>query len=169
MDSNSQKSPRPRYRFGFHGRRKTVRTNVAVRSEATPDDILDSLTRQAAIREGLLAEGKKGAEEVYLSEAPDFSQKPQMAPEARARVRKERGLGRFAFVLMLLGGLFLLGLYGFLTRTIDLSMLNKLIQYSDVQTIFAQPLRAVVIVATALLAGLWIARKRKHSIVRFVE
>ncbi len=166
MDSDSQKSPRPRLRFGFHGHRKIVKRNVAVGAEATPDDILDSLTRQAAIREGLLAQGKRGAEEVYWSEVPDLSRKPQMAPEARAGVGKERGLGRFAFVLMLLGGLFLLGLYGFLTRTIDLSLLNKLIQYSGVQTIFAQPLRVAVIAATALLAGLWIARKRRHSIVR---
>ncbi len=166
MDSNSQKSPRPRYRFGFHGHRKTVRRNVAVGTEATPDDILDSLTRHAAMRERLLAEGKRGAEEVYWSEVPDFSQKPQMAPETRARAGKETGLGRFAFVLMLLGGLFLLGLYGFLTRTIDLALLNRLIQYSGIQTIFAQPFRVGVIAATALLAGLWIARKRKRSIVR---
>ncbi len=166
MDSNSQKSPRPRYRFGFHGRRKLVSGNVAVGAEATPDDILNSLTRQVAMREGLLAEGERGAEEVYGSEVPDFSRRPQMAPEVRARVGKERGLGRFAFVLILLGGLFLLELYGFLTRTIDLALLNRLIQYSGIQTIFSQPFRVGVIAATALLAGLWIARKRKHSIVR---
>ncbi len=166
MNTDSQKSPKARFRFGFHGRREVVRRKVAVEAEATPDDILESLTRQAAIREGLLAEGKRGAEDAYWSEVPDFSRKHQMVPEARPSVGKERGLGRFAFVFMLLGGLFLLGLYGFLTRTIDLSLLNRLIRDSGVQTIFAQPLRAVVIAATALLAGLWIARKRKRSIVR---
>ena len=166
MESDSQKSPRPHFRFGFHGRRKIVRKNVAVGAEATPDDILDSLARQAALREGLLAQGERGAEEILGSEALDFSRKPKMAPVARSRVGKERGLGRFAFVSMLLGGLSLLGLYGFLTRTIDLSLLNRLIGYSSVQMIFAQPFRAGVIAASALLAGLWIARKRKHSIVR---
>ncbi len=118
------------------------------------------------MKEGLLSRGKGDAEEIFGSEVLDDSRDHQTAPAAPARVGKERGLGRFAFVLMLLGGLSMLGLYGFLTRTIDPSLLNRIIQYSSVQAIFAQPLRVGVIAASALLAVLWIARKRKHSIVR---
>ncbi len=117
------------------------------------------------MKEGLLTQGKAGSEEVFGSEVLDDSRDQQTAPVAPARVGKERGLGRYAFVFMLLGGLSLLGLYGFLTRTIDPSLLNRLIQYSSVQTIFAQPLRVGVITASALLAGLWIARKRKHRAI----
>lgn len=117
------------------------------------------------MREGLLVPGKGGAEEIFGPEVPDDSTEYQTGPVAPARVVRERGLGRYAFVFMLLGGLSMLGLYGFLTRTIDPSLLNRLIQYTSVQTIFAQPLRVGVIAASAILAGLWIARKRKHSTV----
>ncbi len=114
------------------------------------------------MREGLLTQGKGGTEEVFGSEVLDDSMDQQMAPVAPVRVGKERGIGRYAFVFMLLGGLSLLGLYGFLTRAIDPSLLNRLIQYSSVQTIFAQPLRVGIIAAGALLGGLLIAWKRKH-------
>lgn len=117
------------------------------------------------MREGLLVQGKGGAEEIFGPEVPDDSTDHQTAPVAPARVGKERGLGRYAFVFMLLGGLSMLGLYGFLTRTIDPSLLNRVIQYTSVETIFAQPLRVGVIAASALLAGLWIARKRKHRAI----
>jgi len=167
LDPDSQKSPRPRFRFGFSGKKKRANSaDLAEDTGATTDDILDSLTRQAVIREKLVTQGKIDDEGIIGSEVFGQSWEPITAPLHPARVRKDRDFGRYGFALMLLGGLSVLWLYGLLTRTYELFPLNKLLQYSGVQTVFAQPLQTAVIAASALLAAYGIARRRKRSILR---
>ncbi len=163
MDSDSQKSPRPRLRFGFSGKKKRSVDAEVASAGTTADDILDSLTRQAATREKVVSDGNIGSVEIALSEDLGDSWDPITAPVVPTRIRKERDFGRFAFALMLLAGLSVLTLYGFLTKAYDPSLVNKLLQYSSVQTIFAQPLQVGIIAASALLAAIWITRRRKSS------
>ena len=124
MGSDSR-SPRARHRFGFSGpltRQKKERV--------TTDDILDSLTRQAEIRQKLGEDDRVRLEEIAGTEELIPLQGFNPDPEFPSVGAKKRSLGHLAFVLMLLTGLTVVWLYSSISKPFDLASLTSIIQKS---------------------------------------
>jgi len=151
-------SPRARHRFGFTGPPTSQK-----RDRVTADDILDSLTRQAEIRQKLGDRDHVRFEDIV--EMEDQSQFQGFGPEAASRspTRKERNLGHIAFVFMLLVGLTVVWLYSSISNRFDLALLIGIIQKSGVQSVFANQAQLGIIAMAALLGALWIRHRRRGS------
>lgn len=162
MGSDSR-SPSARHRFGFSGplaRQKKDRV--------TADDILDSLTRQAELRQKLGQKDEVRLEEI--AEVEDLSRFQGFNPEpASPSIVVKRSFGHLAFVLMLLGGLTVVWLYSSISKPFDLASLNGIIQKSGIQSIFGNQAQLGIIALAALLGALWIRRRRRGSGLQFLS
>ena len=163
MGSNSR-SPKARHRFSFSSpltRQKKERV--------TADDILDSLTRQAELRQKLGENGSLRlddiAEREELSRFQGFYPEPSL-PSAMA---KKRSFGHLAFVFMLLTGLTIVWLYSSISKPFDLASLDGIIQKSGVQSVFANEAQVGIIALVALIGALWIHRRRRASSLPFLS
>jgi hypothetical protein len=153
---SDSRSPKARHRFGFSGpltRQKKDRV--------TADDILDSLTRQAELRQKL---GKRDAirlEEIAetedLSRFQGFNPEPVSIPEMA-----NRSLGHLVFVIMLLCGLTVVWLYSSISKPFDLASLNGIIQ-KGVQSIFANQAQLGIIAIAAFVGALWMRHRKRSS------
>ena len=104
------REPRTGRRFGFHGH--VERESVGER-EATVDDILESLGRHTQLADTLSMAREPGEQGEDLFDTPVGS---------AASPHIVRGsLGRYAFSLMLVGGVVILLLYGFLSAVLGAS------------------------------------------------
>ncbi len=160
MGSDSR-SPRARHRFGFSGpltRQKKERV--------TTDDILDSLTRQAELRQKLGEKDQVRLEEI--AETEDLAQFQGFNPEpvSTPLMARKRSFGHLAFVFMLLSGLTVVWLYSSVSKRFDLASLDGIIQKSGVESIFANQAQFEIIALAALLGALWIRRRRRGSNLR---
>lgn len=156
-------SPRARHRFGFSGpptRQKGDRVSA--------DDILDSLTRQAEMRQKLGERDQVRFEDIVETE--DLSQF-QRGPEGRSPspTAKERSLGHLAFVFMLLAGLTVVWLYISISKRFDLASLIGIIQKSSLKSVFANQAQLGIIAMAALLGALWIRHRRRGSSLRLLS
>lgn len=148
-----------RHRFGFSGpitREKKDRI--------TTDDILDSLTRQAELRQKLGERDQVKLEEIAGAEgAEDLRRSQGFIPEPTSdRVSaNNRSLGQLAFVFMLLFGLIVVWLYSSISKPFDLALLNGIIQKSGIQSVFANQAQLGISALAALLGALWIRHKRR--------
>jgi hypothetical protein len=78
-------------------------------------------------------------------------------------VDEKKGFGHLVFVFMLLCGLMVVWLYSSISKPFDMASLNGIIQKSGVQAIFANLAQLGIIALAALVAALWIRRKRRGS------
>ena len=150
--------PRARHRFGFSGPRARQKIQ-----RVTTDDILDSLTRQAELRQKLGKKDQVSLEEIVESE--DRSMFQEVRPEIAAPLLegKTRDIGHFTFVLMLLGGLIVALVYASTTRGVDLASLNSIIWRSGISSVFANQAQVEVIGLAAIVGAIWIRHRRRHS------
>jgi hypothetical protein len=160
-DSRSSKA---HHRFGFSGplaRQKKDRV--------TADDVLDSLTRQAELRQKLGEKDQIRLEEI--AEMEDLSQLQRFNPEpaSPSMMAKKGSLGHLAFVFMLLGGLTVVWLYSSISKPFDLASLNGIVQKSGVQSIFANQAQLGIVALAALLGALWIRRRRRGSGIQLLS
>ncbi len=157
------RSPRARHRFGFSG--PLTRQE---KDKVTTDDILDSLTRQAELRQKLGERDQVRLEEI--AETEDLRQFQGFSPEPASPsiMAKKRSFGHLAFVFMLLSGLTVVWLYSSISKPLDLASLNEIIQKSGVQSIFANRAQLGIIALAALLGALWIRRRRRGSSLRLL-
>jgi hypothetical protein len=109
--------PRTAYRFGFHAHEE--REGV-MQQEATVDDILESLGRRTQLADTLsMREARDPTEE---GEDLFDSRVVSLPQGSRASPFVVRGsLGTYAFSLMLVGGVVILLLYGFLSSVLGAS------------------------------------------------
>jgi hypothetical protein len=151
-------SARARHRFGFSGPPTRQK-----RDRVTADDILDSLTRQAEIRQKLVERDQVRIEDIVETE--DLSQFQGFGPEAASSspTAKERSVGHIAFVFMLFAGLTVVWLYNSISKRFDLASLIGIIQKSGVQSVFANQTQLGIIAMAALLGALWIRHRRRGS------
>ena len=99
------REPRTGYRFGFNGRAESER----IGQEATVDDILESLGRHTELADTLsIHEARRP-----INEGEDLLDLGDLSGESPLVGRGS--LGRYAFSLMLVGGVVILLLYGFLS------------------------------------------------------
>ncbi len=106
------REPQTGYRFGFHAHEEH---EGVMRQEATVDDILESLGRHTQL-----------ADTLSMREARDTTEEGEDFFDSRvgslASPSTFRGsLGRYAFTLMLVGGVVILLLYGFLSSVLGAS------------------------------------------------
>jgi hypothetical protein len=157
-------SPMARHRFGFSGSLTRQK-----KDRVTTDDILDSLTRQAELRQKLGGEDQVRLEEIAatedLSRFQGFNPEPVSAPE----MSKNRSLGHLVFILMLLTGLVAVWLYSSISTPFDIASLNGVIQKSGIQSVFANRTQLGIIALAALLGALWIRRRRRGSSLRLLS
>jgi len=161
---SDSRSPRARHRFGFSGpltRQKKERV--------TTDDILDSLTRQAEIRQKLGEDDRVGLEEIAGTEELIPLQGFNPEPEFPSVGAKKRSLGHLAFVLMLLTGLTVVWLYSSISKPFDLASLTSIIQKSGIQSIFANKAQLGIIAVAAFMGALWIRHRRRGSSMRLLS
>jgi hypothetical protein len=155
---SDSRSPRARHRFGFSGPLTRQK-----RDRVTADDILDSLTRQAELRQKLGEKDQIRLEEI--AEVEDLSQLQGFNPEpaSSSMMAKKRSLGHLAFAFMLLGGLTIVWLYSLISKPFDLASLNRIIQKSGIQSIFANQAQPGIVALAALLGALWVRGRRRGS------
>jgi hypothetical protein len=129
----------------------------------TNDDILDSLTRPAELRQKLGKNDQVRLEEIAEIEDLSLFQGLNYKPAPASKMAEKGSFAHLAFVFMLLVGLTVAGLYGSLSKPIDLASLNAIIQKSGVSSIFANPAQLGIIALAAVIGALWIRHRRRVS------
>jgi hypothetical protein len=154
--ASDSRSPKAHHRFGFSGpltRQKKDRV--------TADDILDSLTRQAELRQKLGERDEVRLEEIAETEDLSRFQGLYPGPVSAPLVGRNRSFGHLAFIFMLSGGLAVVWLFSSASKRFDLASLDGIIQKSGVQSIFANQAQLGIIVLAALIGALLIRRRRR--------
>jgi hypothetical protein len=155
---SDSRSPRARHRFGFSGpltRQKKDRV--------TADDILDSLTRQAEIRQKLGERDEVRIEEIAETEDLSRFQGLNPGPASAPVVARNRSFGHLAFVFMLSCGLAVVWLFSSASKRFDPRSLDGIFQKSGVQSIFANQAQLGIIALAALLGAFLIRRRRRSQ------
>jgi hypothetical protein len=151
-------SPKAHHRFNFSG---VVRRKKSDR--VTPDDILDSLTRQAELRQRLEETDQLGIEEIAggmaeLDAVLGFN--PELPPPSLKTT--ERSLGHLAFVIMLLTGLTFVWLFTAISKPFDLAPVDWIIRRSGVQSVFSNQAELAIVGMVALTAALLVRLRRRR-------
>ncbi len=138
--------------FGFNGPRRQVR----VREENfSVDDILDSLSRRAQLSDGLgrveMTPLEEGLEGRFASETV---RRPIVL-----KIR-QHSLGKYAFALLLLGGVLIVGLYGALKAVAEPSMILRVVQDPAFASVFTDPVRLGLVALFCLIPTLIVRRRR---------
>src|ERR1700756_3442900 len=164
MMSSSTRRLRSRHRFGFRGKRPS-RNPEAI----TTDEILDSLTRQAASMEGDGKERSLGLETLLEVGLDDQVVQPSDLEPVRTIYRlNTRDLGKTAFSVMLIAGLAFLWFYSRLSQILSLNSL-AMVQQSISQAGFADWQKIAVIAFFALALALLAQNSRNRSRSRLVS
>ena len=118
--SSSSQPPRPRYRFGFKGKRPS-RTPKATKTNEIPD----SLTRYAKLMEEDGKDRILGLQAVLGVESDEMHFQPSNLEATRMfKPFKTKNLGVFAFGAMFIGGLTFLWIYSRLSESLNLQTLQ---------------------------------------------
>ncbi|MBO0887726.1 hypothetical protein J2P12_01355 [Candidatus Bathyarchaeota archaeon] len=163
MESEPEPSPRARHRFGFSG--KTKRSRVPEHTALTSDDILESLTRQAASQVGFREEQTESLELLEETGEPTLVSEPVPVTETHFG-NEPRRLGHYAFVVMCVVGMTVVWLYSSGRDMLNPSVLTGIVSKTGVQTVFANLVQTGIVSAFALFAALWIAVRRRASRLR---
>jgi hypothetical protein len=156
--SSDYRSPKARYRFSFSGPLAKQQ-----RDRVTADDILESLTRQAELRQKLGESYPVRLEEIAETEEMSRFQGLNLEPASAPAMARNWSFGHLAFVFMLLIGLIVVWLYSSVSKGFDLTSLNSIIQRSSIQSIFMDQAQVGVIALSAIVGALWIRRRRRDS------
>lgn len=139
------------------------------KDRVTTDDILDSLTRQAELKQKLGENDSLGLEEIAGMEELSQFQGFNPEPAFPSKVARKRSFGHLVFVFMLLTGLTVVWLYSSISKPFNLASLNGIIQKSGIQSIFANQAQLGIIALAAFLGALWIRRRRRESSPRLLS
>ncbi len=164
MLGSDSRSPRARHRFGFSGSVTRQKQDRVI-----ADDILDSLIRQAELRQKLGEKDQVRLEEI--AETEDLNRFHGFNPEPASTLMtpEKRKLGHLAFVLMFLIGLTLVWLYSSTSKPFDLASLNGIIQKSGFQSIFANQAQLGIIALAAVIGAFWIRDRGRSSCLHLVS
>lgn len=133
----------------------------------TPDEILESLTKQAGSQQDLGEAQTKRLELLAESEETREVFEPDTSLPISTETRKS--LGHFAFILMFLGGLIAVWVFTRGGRLFDPSVLTSVVQATGVQRVFANTLEVGVIFFTASIIALWVAHRRRNSSLNILD
>ena len=150
------RGPRTGYRFGFHAHEEH---EGVMHQEATVDDILESLGRHTQL-----------ADTLSMREARDPTEEGEDLFDSRVASLTSplilRGsLGRYAFSLMLVGGVVVLLLYGFLSSVLGASSPPVSAGRSLLGLILDDPVK-LGLLGVLCLVPVVMARKRRGRLER---
>ena len=164
MESVDQDSPKARFRFGFSGKRKRAKPLEQTASlSVSSDDILDSLTRQASSQVGVGEQQTQSLELIGETDEQGLFSEPTLATVGHTRLETGRNLGRYAIVLMCLGGLAIVWLYSSGRQIFEAIQWDAIVQKTGVQSVFANPAQIAIMSIFAMIIALWIAYRRRVS------
>jgi hypothetical protein len=129
----------------------------------TPDDILDSLTRQAASQVGFGSQQEEGFDVLNEPEEQRQGSEPTLSTVGQLRLPSNRSLGRIGIIAMCLGGFLIIWLYSSGRNVFNGSQLNTLVQKTGVQSIFSNLPQVAIMSIFAMTIALWIAVRRRAS------
>lgn len=127
------------------------------------DDILDSLTRQAAQQVSLGERQTQRLDFLNETEEPTLFSEPTVSTVTQLRSETNRKLGHYIFVLMCVGGMIVVWLYSSGRGLFDTSLLNGVFQKTGVQSVFTNPAQVGIVSVVALVTALWVALRRRAS------
>ena len=159
MESDSDISPKARFKFGFSGKRKR---NSYENTPVSSDDFLDSLTRQAASQLGFQEQHTRSLEILGEEDEPTISSESVLSTSTSFRPVLKRKLGHYAIVLMGGLGLVVVWLYSSAKGLMGMALLTSLLQRTGVNSVFANPLEVGIVSLAALVSSLWIAMRRRR-------
>lgn len=161
MASESEISPRTRHRFGFSGKRKRAPLSASLANlEVSSDDILDSLTKQAASQIGT-GENQTRTLELLDEIEPSLSNNPEALSRNEFIVPKGKGLGHYAIVLMGVAGMATVWFFSFGRAMINSNFLDNVIQRTNVRSVFASPGEIGIISIISLTIASYLAIRRR--------
>lgn len=161
MASDAERSPKARHRFGFSGKRKrTVPNGHLANVEVSSDDILDSLTKQAASQIGT---GNTQTRTLELLDEiePTLSNSSEVLSGNEFIVPQGKGFGRYAIVLMGVAGMVAVWFFSFGRTLISSNILDLAIQRTNVRSVFANPGEIGIVSAISLGVASWLAIRRR--------
>jgi hypothetical protein len=129
----------------------------------TPDDILDSLTRQAASQVGFGSQQEEGFDVLNEPEELPPSYEPTISTVGQLKLPGNRSLGRIGIIAMCLGGFLTIWLYSSGRNVLNASQLDALVQKTGVQSIFSNLPQVAIVSIFAMTIALWIAVRRRVS------
>ena len=159
MASDTDPSPKARFKFGFSGKRKR---NSFENTPVSSDDFLDSLTRQAASQLGFQEQHTRSLEILGEEDEPTISSGSALSTGTPFRSVQRRRLGHYAIVAMGGLGLVVVWLYSSTKGLMATRLLSSLVQRTGVNSVFANPLEVGIISLAALISSLWIAVRRRR-------
>ena len=160
MESDSSSSPKARFRFGFAGKRK--RTSFS-ESSVSRDDILDSLTRQAASQLGFQEQHTQSLEVLAEGEEPTLISETVVPAETPFDHVPGRKLGHYVIVAMGGVGLVVVWLYSAAKGFMGTALLDSVLQRTGVNSAFANPAQVGIIAFAALILSVWVAARRRRA------
>lgn len=93
---------------------------------------------------------------------------PQAAP-GQARAVRERSLGKYAFGVLLLGGVLVAGLYGALKTLVNPSAILRVVQNPALSSIFTDPVRLGLVLLFCTIPVVIVRRRRSvHNRLTYV-
>ncbi len=150
MGSKPSLSPEPKFRFGFSGTVKRKRED-----RASVDDILDSLSRRAE-----LSDRFDEAAGIAFEDEVEGSKVPQGVSDSVSREARKRALGKFAFVFLMVAGVFAVWLYGALTAVLDGTALGRITQSPVYSSAFTDPVKLVILAIGCFIPVIIVKRRR---------
>ena len=166
MASEADRSPRAKHRFGFSGKHKRAVSNSDLKSvEVSSDDILDSLTKQAASQIGT-GENQTQTLELLGEIEPTLSNDSQILPTDAFVAPQGKGFGHYAIVLMGVAGMVAVWFFSFGRTLISSNLLNTVIQRTNVRSVFANPGEIGIVSAISLTIASFIAIRRRSRRIK---
>ena len=161
MASEAERSPRARHRFGFSGKRKRAVSSPHLSSvEVSSDEILDSLTKQAASQIGS-GETQTRTLELLDEVEPTLSNNSEILSGNEFLVPKGKGFGHYAIVLMGVAGMIAVWFFSFGRTLISSNFLDIVVQRTNLRSVFANPGEIGIVSIISLTIASWIAIRRR--------
>ena len=161
MESQPDNTPKARHRFGFNGKRK--RASPSEHTAISSDEILESLTRQAASQVGFGEEQTQRFELLTEEEEPTLLREPVASNVRQFRRDSVRRSGHYIIVLMCTAGMILVWLYSTGRGLFNGMPFNNALQGTSVRSLFTNPIQMGIILVAALTSALWVAVRRRAS------
>lgn len=161
MESDSSTSPKARFRFGFSGKRK--RNGFSGNTLVSSDDILDSLTRQAASQLGFQEQHTRSLEVLAEGEEQTLSSEPVLSAETPYGPVPRRKVGHYAIVAMGGIGLAVVWVYSSAKALIGTGFVDSILQRTGIHSVFSNPAQVGIVSLAALITSVWVAGRRKRA------
>jgi hypothetical protein len=163
LESEPEINPKTRFRFGFNGKRK--KAYPYGNTEVSSDEILDSLTKQAASQMGFGVEQTRGLDFLNETEEPTLFYEPAASMVKGFTPDSKRKMNRYAIILASTAGMIIIWLYSSGNGLVNSALLN-FPQMTSLKSIFANPIQTGIVSVIALISAVWVKVRKKSSVLQ---